>query len=126
MIQLYLVGTVWLVVGLVGSCLYGYDLISEIREHSDSGPIIGYAVFVGFCVLLLYSGYGLLRRRSWVRLVASITSGLWLLLLGSYLLMVGSDYGLQSFVEVLLSVMFIIYSQIVIIYSGRNTKHTTF
>jgi CHASE2 domain-containing sensor protein len=119
MIQLRIIGFIWLLVGALGLGRFSYCAIRDIRGDTFASVIESDLITVVFLALAAFAGYGVLRRRSWGRIVLGIAGILILLYTASYVLMVGPGFGTASLVEVLSLAFFTIYSQVIAFRYGR-------
>ena len=114
MIQLRIIGYIWLLLGGLLFGLSSYCTIRDIAEHTFARGIEVFFIFDAFYALAAFGGYGILRRRAWGRIVFGIAAVFWLLYAASYVLMVGRDFGSASLVKMVLIAVFTIYSMFVV------------
>jgi hypothetical protein len=116
MFHLRIVGIVWLLLGIFGTCLLLFEFFHSVARHAFAGAIESDLIALVFCVTAAFAGYGAFRRRPWARVVCGIVGVVLLLYALSYLLIsVGLEYGVTSYVVMWTAALFSVYSLIVIV-----------
>ena len=119
MLNLRIVGSAWLALGILGAGAALFNLARDIVAHAFRDAIESDFIALAFCVAAAIAGYRLLGRRRWARVACGAASILLLLYAWSYFLMVGLEFGILSLVLISTAGVFSVYSFISILLCGR-------
>lgn len=113
--RLRILGTAWLVFGVLGACAAIVDLIRNFAVGAPDSAMASDFIALGFCLAAAFAGFGVFRQWHWARLFCGIVSFLLFLYAMAFLLMVGLNFGIFAFVLICAAVAFSAYSIIAIV-----------
>jgi hypothetical protein len=110
MLHVRIISIVWFLFGTAGTCWSLFDLYRNVGEHPFASVIEGDFIALAFSVTAAFAGYGAFYRCRWARFVCGVVSVVFLLYALSYVLVIGTEYGVVWFTDLLIGVLFSVYS----------------
>ena len=113
--HLRLIGAVWLLCGLVGVCASLFDLVHNVAKDAFPSAITSDCLALVFCTAAVFTGYGIVQRRRWARVICVVVGVLLFLYASSCLLFVGLGFGVPWYALMWTSVGFAIFSLLAVL-----------
>jgi hypothetical protein len=124
MIHYRIIGSLWLLFGVIGFVITAAECVRLLQMDglNIDGAMASTLLGSGFCALVVTMAIGLIRGRTWSRLLARVVAVLLMLYCLSFILMVALEFGPVAFTAAWLGVVFGVYTLIALSRLKQNER----